>query len=91
MFWKKNDSRKKGIHKLFNKAHHDDAFLDESGKGNLLPLSGPLLTKTNGLYSSSFSMSAEFSKRFNMAAFPWILAYVMSHILSLLNVRQCLP
>ncbi len=40
------------------------------GKGNLAPLSGPLLTKTRGLYSSSFSINAEFSKRFNIADLP---------------------
>ena len=44
-----------------------DAFV---GKGNLFPFSGPSLTKTSGLYSSSFPMSAEFSNRFNMACLP---------------------
>ena len=46
--------------------------IEESGpgKGNLVPLSGPVLTKTRGLYSSSFSINAEFSKRLSIAAFP---------------------
>jgi hypothetical protein len=56
------------ICRYLKKGHN--ALLDGSGKGNRLPFSGPLLTKTNGLYSSSFSISAEFSKRFSIAAFP---------------------
>lgn len=53
---------------FINLAHF--AAAAASGNGIRFPFSGPRLLNTRGLYSSSFSMRAEFSNRFNMAAFP---------------------